>query len=280
MRTFRAKYILPALLLTATALSAGASATDMVILLSESFEDAPAATGSDTDYQWLPTGWQRIATPGITPCYTWYATGAERGLPSPPDGVCYMAIGYQSTVSQDEWLITPDISEMAAGARLAYQVHYDPTVFYGFKLDNATGEIVYTDELNYTFQVLISTDSGGSWQVLDDLAEDFKGLGYGEAMAYYDEHLSRALQRREIDLSAYAGTTARIAFRYIGRNGASMLLDDIIVTAPSAVNDISATEPTVIGGYDLAGVRIPSISSHHGIYIELLSDGTHRIVKR
>ena len=70
MRTFRAKYILPALLLTATALSAGASATDMVILLSESFEDAPAATGSDTDYQWLPTGWQRIATAGITPCYT------------------------------------------------------------------------------------------------------------------------------------------------------------------------------------------------------------------
>lgn len=282
MRTLRAKSILPALLLTATAISAAASATDTVMLLCESFEEAPAATGSgdDADYQWLPSGWQRIATPDITPCYTWYATTAVRGLPAPPDGICYMAIGYQSTVTQDEWLITPHIGEIPANARLTFQLHYDPAVIYDFKLDSSTGEIVFTDDINYTFQTLISTNDGAGWQLLTDLAADFADVSYSQALSYYDDHLATSPERQEIDLSDYAGASARLAFRYLGRNGASMLLDDITITAPSSVGDISTAAPEVIDTYSIDGIKVSSSPRRRGIYIEHLSDGSHRKVMR
>lgn len=193
----------------------------------ESFEDAKVNEQGIGDYGWLPQGWTRKSAGGLADGYSWFGCVADKSLPPAADGSHYMAIMYQSTIQQDEWLITPAITP-GADEELSFHAYMDPTAFFGFEISDT--DIIMTDELNYTFQVYVSDDGGEQWTMLHDYAEDFRGMQLEELMNYYYENnLGDAMARYSLSLGAYAGKEIKIAFRYYGCYGATMTLDAVAV---------------------------------------------------
>jgi hypothetical protein len=146
------------------------------------FEGTPASG-------WPPAGWSVIQTntdtSGSIPGF-WSSTDYDKHTGN------YAAGLWWSYDHQDEWLITPDITLTGASSGLYYLLFWT----YGWE-----GSI-YGDH----YYVKISTNGGTSWDVLLDLSDLTRGDWNAWDYPY------------EIDLSAYADETIKLAWHAIDVN--------------------------------------------------------------
>lgn len=212
----------------------------------EGFEgrpDSPAMSAQD----WLPEGWQDVSRKGNTPPtdrtrwnLTWQVTSNDYITMHNPST---LAVAYQGNAfayimadvaydghyeldEQDEWLITPTTT--ATGDDWLY-----------FKLMYNAGWTLYNrdtntfDGLNNNLQVYASTDDGENWTLIWDLAENEIKTKFSE------EELRADLSKYEteyrpvyVSIKDYLGKPTKFAFRYYGRAGQPMAMDNVAVGVP------------------------------------------------
>lgn len=156
------------------------------VLLFENFEGG----------QVPPEGWDSVVT---VPDYTWQI---EHRVGYYVDGIYSAICPWQSSQTQDEWLIAPvvDLSGYS-GASLT---------FYWY------GSTYFADRAN--LYVMASTD-GSNYAAVWEIPYDPEGDG------------SHDWTFQTVDLGAYGGSpNVYIAFRYYGKNGDSVIIDIVTLT--------------------------------------------------
>lgn len=228
------------------------------------FEGFESYEGS-TSRGWVPEGWSQesktnpphVAPEGKGTCLVWEATKGdgftfaysgtyvERVQVSMAD---FTADPITFAEQQDEWLITKAITPKT-GDYLTFQLCYSPC----FTLLNESA--MDFSSVNNILEVLVTTDDGKTWEKVWDVLDDARSYTVDEL---WDDGSSfvRPYHPMLVNISKYVGKNIKIAFRYYGINGESMMLDDVKVgeatptaaaTAPNAVFPIGLS----LDGYNL-----------------------------
>lgn len=215
---------------------------------------------------WVPEGWSQesktnpphVAPEGKGTCLVWEATKGD-GFTSAYSGTYvervqvsmadFTADPITFAEQQDEWLITKAITPKT-GDYLTFQLCYSPffTLFNESAMDFSS--------VNNILEVLVTTDDGKTWEKVWDVLDDARSYTVDEL---WDDGSSfvRPYHPMLVNISKYVGKNIKIAFRYYGINGESMMLDDIKVgeatptaaaTAPNAVFPIGLS----LDGYNLS----------------------------
>ena len=225
----------------------------------ESYEGQPSRG-------WVPEGWSQesktnpphVAPEGKGTCLVWEATKGD-GFTSAYSGTYvervqvsiadFTADPITFAEQQDEWLITKAITPKT-GDYLTFQLCYSPffTLFNESTMDFSS--------VNNILEILVTTDDGKTWEKVWDVLDDARSYTVDEL---WDDGSSfvRPYHPMLVNISKYVGKNIKIAFRYYGINGESMMLDDIKVgeatptaaaTAPNAVFPIGLS----LDGYNLS----------------------------
>ncbi len=187
--------------------SAAATQLSGDTLLNENFE---AFTGSDQS--WLPTGWTRKVTNTYTPKNTWFI-GIPEKVANSGQYVSFIEFDYDN--QSDEWLITPELTLGAQNDLIFYLLSNPSEMYFKDKYG-----VIHKDQVTATLQVMISVDGGEFTKIFDATedasysSEEFEEVGY---------------RQMHVKLHDYASKKIKIAFRYIGKGGGSMGVDDIFV---------------------------------------------------
>ena len=146
---------------------------------------------------------------------------------------------------QDEWLVTPAITNVKASNRLQFDLAYAPYYQHYFIED---GKPVFDPErISFDVEVLISVNQRSAsnnestytkvWKLSDAVKEEMAGLDLNneddarQLLSWTWHHFS-------LPMEEFAGNSnIRVAFRYKGRKGATVLLDAVRVSdlLPSAL---------------------------------------------
>ena len=214
---------------------------------------------------WVPEGWSQVSKtnpPHVAPegkgtCLVWEATKSD-GFTSAYSGTYvervqvsiadFTADPITFAEQQDEWLITKSITPKT-GDYLTFQLCYSPffTLFNESTMDFSS--------VNNILEILVTTDDGKTWEKVWDVLDDARSYTVDEL---WDDGMSfvRPYHPMLVNISKYVGKNIKIAFRYYGINGESMMLDDVKVgeatptaaaTAPNAVFPIGLS----LDGYNL-----------------------------
>lgn len=219
-----------------------------------------------TSRGWVPEGWSQesktnpphVAPEGKGTCLVWEATKGD-GFTSAYSGTYvervqvsmadFTADPITFAEQQDEWLITKAITPKT-GDYLTFQLCYSPCFTL---LDETTMKFT---AVNNILEVLVTTDDGKTWEKVWDVLDDARSYTEDEL---WDDGRSfvRPYRPMLVNISKYVGKNIKIAFRYYGINGESMMLDDVkvgeatptaAVTAPNAVFPIGLS----LEGYNLS----------------------------
>lgn len=195
-------------------------------VLSESFEGT-----------WPPEGWN-INQVNATESWKKLNLVPEFNF----DGEYVASMEYDPNLElQDEWLITPNLDlTSSSNPRLEFLTRV--SYYWGILMDT------------YDLQVQISTDNGTTWNKIWDETE----LGVPELDGWFEQHQTHQVY---LDLTEYAGGSVKIAFRYLGTDGAFAIVDAVkVICCPSPLNvsvtDINLTSVIVnweseIGQYEI-----------------------------
>lgn len=159
------------------------------------------------------------------------------------DGVTVVAPAPQ----QDEWIVSPAISGITAENYLSFDICYSPWQTHYFIEGNDT--VFDRTRSSYNVEVLVTTSTrsvsydAASYTKVFDLTEEVD-----RQLAATDMEDSEAVanllymnwRHIQIPLSDYAGKNIRVALRYKGSKGGSILVDAIRVSdlLPKAVYDL------------------------------------------
>ena len=189
----------------------------------ESFEGGTPASA------WLPDGWTRTSEPASSdPTDHWFVYSQLPMIPAPVDGTQYMAIMYSSSY-KDEWIITPEV-EVPVGTKLEFYWWSQPLNI--FKIDSQhvnynTGEFI-SQEVAASLEVLVS-ENGGEWEKIFDVADQYMGMSYSDLRnVYYGD-----MKAETVQLDQYVGKNVKFAFRYVGTDGDSFVLDAVSIDIPT-----------------------------------------------
>lgn len=222
--------------------AAAAAASDNAAF-SESFEAWDGTEG------WLPEGWS-MESKGDANLSTKAKWGVDLvpvnyGYPAPPDGNngCFINFSEEG-LAQDEWLISPTV-KVNENEMLTFWIFTQPFFYY---------DVQYVDWETYDFterhiicdiEVLVKPE-GAEWQKCWTLMEQYANTsGYDLLMAGMDFH------RQQFSLNEFAGKNVQIAFRYVGTDGDTAILDAISIALPS-LDGVCYSAPfeTLYWGYD------------------------------
>lgn len=187
--------------------------------------------------------WEATKGDGFTFAYS--GTYVERVQVSMAD---FTADPITFAEQQDEWLITKAITPKT-GDYLTFQLCYSPCFTL---LNESTMDF---SSVNNILEILVTTDDGKTWEKVWDVLDDARSYTEDEL---WDDGRSfiRPYHPMLVNISKYVGKNIKIAFRYYGINGESMMLDDVKVgeatptaaaTAPNAVFPIGLS----LDGYNL-----------------------------
>lgn len=187
--------------------------------------------------------WEATQGDGFTSAYS--GTYVERVQVSMAD---FTADPITFAEQQDEWLITKAITPKT-GDYLTFQLCYSPCFTL---LNESTMDF---SSVNNILEILVTTDDGKTWEKVWDVLDDARSYTEDEL---WDDGMSfvRPYHPMLVNISKYVGKNIKIAFRYYGINGESMMLDDVKVgeatptaaaTAPNAVFPIGLS----LDGYNL-----------------------------
>lgn len=109
--------------------------------------------------------------------------------------------------------------------------------------------------VNNILEVLVTTDDGKTWEKVWDVLDDARSYTEDEL---WDDGSSfvRPYHPMLVNISKYVGKNIKIAFRYYGINGESMMLDDVKVG--EATPTAAATAPNAVFpiGFSLEGYNL------------------------
>lgn len=179
---------------------------------------------------WIPEGWSVEHRGTCSDNFTWKPVTPDQYYPAAIDGDHYFTVSLD--VNQDEWLISPQFVP-EEDMHLSYYMSLNPLWYYDTKnIDWIKKEYTGDKVQVYTIQVLIR-QGDGEWELLRDYADEYKDYSFREIS---DLSYSSALVKQTIALDDYVGKNVSIAFRYLGTDGDSMLLDAIGVGYPTLDN--------------------------------------------
>lgn len=218
-----------------------------------------------TSRGWVPEGWSQesktnpphVAPEGKGTCLVWEATKGD-GFTSAYSGTYvervqvsiadFTADPITFAEQQDEWLITKAITPKT-GDYLTFQLCYSP--FFTL-LNESTMDF---SSVNNILEVLVTTDDGKTWEKVWDVLDDARSYTVDEL---WDDGSSfvRPYHPMLVNISKYVGKNIKIAFRYYGINGESMMLDDVKVG--EATPTAAATAPNAVFpiGFSLEGYNL------------------------
>lgn len=208
--------------------------------LSESFEDFDGESKT-----WLPEGWTRQSTEGLEYYQSWFIATKTEYAPAPADGNCYAEIIFSSN-EQDEWLITPEVIVPENGVFSFYSFFQPPFLF------DLSNDYVDWDNMVFiekhksaTLQILISVD-GGEWTLMKDVFDDYKDMSLTDLLYSIPE----AMTKMTFKLDDYTGHSVRFAFRYWGKDGDSMFIDNVKVGLPELEASYMNPNGTLFWGFN------------------------------
>ena len=185
------------------------------------FENFESYDGIQAD--WLPEGWTEQNKTGAQydpvtgKNKTWYVQGYTTGT---TDGRYYAWINFDSEKEQDEWLISPSFVP-GPNEHLFFDLHYSPFYMYYRNVERGVWDFNF-DDPTVTMQVYVSNDNGTNWNLLWD--------AHNTTDVYTEANINNytgGWRELFVSLSNYAGRSIKVAFRYVGKNGDSMALDNI-----------------------------------------------------
>ncbi|MDE7119890.1 MAG: choice-of-anchor J domain-containing protein, partial [Muribaculaceae bacterium] len=137
--------------------------------------------------------------------------------------------GYHEPDFQDEWLVTPTITPQTEDW-LYFKLNYSPAwAVYS----NTVGDF---SARNNDLEVYVTTDDGQTWVKLWNLIDDEVKPNYTEEELRADLiNLYRNYVPIYINLKDYVGSNVKLAFRFFGRMGQGMALDNVAVGVPMPV---------------------------------------------
>jgi len=184
-----------------------------------------------TTKDWIPTNWTElnktttkyVTGDSLNP--TW-AVNTENEYTVPTVGSSMAWVDYdQDSKSQDVWLVSPAFTPVS-GDNISFDFFYNPFWMYVDWNASTDTETIYNfTKANATMQLYITIDNGVNWTKLWDAID---GAGQFNTANIEDWYLSygdwNTIQK---SLAAYVGKSVKIAFRYVGKDGDSMGLDNI-----------------------------------------------------
>lgn len=219
----------------------------------EGFEERPAGFGNYSD-NWLPDGWTKFSNAGTTiPTdntrhnLLWrVTTNDDKNVAlvidaSAYEGNCFAHIiadvayetgqGYHEPDFQDEWLVTPAVTPVNEDW-LYFKLHYNPG-WMVYNRDNNDFSARNTD-----MEVYVTTDDGANWVKLWNLIDNEITPGYTQeelraSLSAYGNQLG--YRPIYVNLADYVGQQVKIAFRFFGRMGHGVALDNVAVGVPMPV---------------------------------------------
>lgn len=231
--------------------------------LYEGFEDYDGESRG-----WIPTGWSQVSK--TDPAHTvvedgtsliWEGIIGDTYTPAnsgeAAERIQVSVMDYETFApaeEQDEWLITPAVN-VKSGDYLCFELNYSPA----FTLLN-TETFDFTAE-NNILEVQVSVDDGATWAKIWDVLPHAKSFTEDEL---WDDAMSfiRSYYPMAVNLEEFAGQNVKFAFRYVGIDGESMILDDVFVGAP--VPDATVTAPSSVFqiGYSQEGYALTDASGN------------------
>lgn len=202
---------------------------------------------------WLPEGWNEFSKiaghknypdiPGASDVhgpeewdYTWCTKPSSELYGRTPYGSAYAhvmthnwSVGQDQTPKEsDEWLVTPTIT-VQDGDVLSFATCFNP--YLTIRPDNEAKPTAKTNVL----EVRISVDGGNNWS--DALWDSYQASlemsvdELIESIVSYD--WVHKFRMYFIDIDPYYGKDVKIAFRYYGKGGADISLDEVAVGIPT-----------------------------------------------
>lgn len=156
---------------------------------------------------------------------------------------------------QNEWLVSKLVTTKVTDNNfLVFDLAYMPyTLHYFETYENGKHDsFIDKEKLAYDVEVLISKNQRqpsnseavytSVWKLSEEVAPLFENLKSGDEINENNELMSFEWKHFEIPLKDFAGTNIRVAFRYKGKNGGTILLDNVRVSdlLPVAKYDIPA----------------------------------------
>lgn len=193
------------------------------ISLSEGFE------GSNGSASWQPAGWT-IESKGepfeSEYIEVWCVSTASAYNPS-ANGTYYEGINF-STKYKDEWLITPEVT-LTDYPNLYYYAYVSPVFL--FNLNNVDWDALeFTKkEVAANLEVLVKASDETEWTKVKDYYDEYKDYSLSELLEISNEEL----EKFSIDLKKWAGKKVKVAFRYVGTDGNTMFVDDVMLSNPA-----------------------------------------------
>lgn len=225
--------------------AAGRAATPEGYVLFEGFED-----WDGENQTWTPEGWTVDMKGEVEREFSWTpVTPNPSLLPSAPEGQYYYGITANYEQQQDEWLISPSV-EIEDGMIASFHVFFNPVFLFMIDNDHVDFEkmeFIAEREVAATLQLMARAEGEDEWVKVFDIVDEYTDMPLIDL--YYEQMTT--LQRRQADLSAFAGKKINLALRYIGKDGDSMFVDAFGVGYPRLEN-ISYLEPysTLYWGFD------------------------------
>ena len=193
-----------------------------------------------TTYDWIPEGWTDVSkvnppnTPpadrGINP--TWQVESPSWDVSIDGNYFARIANHYYTDKEtntivnkpQDEWLITPAMTLTEQNWLYFYLCYHPGWVFFDSKNYTFTS-------LNNVMEVHVSADDGATWDKLWSCLEDAQKYSTNELWSSLASITGTWIPVR-LSLEKYSGKTVKIAFRYVGNCGESMVIDAVAVRQP------------------------------------------------
>ena len=217
---------------------------------------------------WVPTGWSQVSKTDPAhavvedgTCLIWEGITGDSWTPAnsgeAAERIQVSVMDYDTFApaeEQDEWLITPAVN-VKSGDYLCFELNYSPAFTL---LDVDTFE--FTAE-NNILEVQVSVDNGETWNKIWDVLPHAKSFTedelWDDAMSYIRGYYPMA-----VNLDQLAGQNVKFAFRYVGINGESMILDDVFVGAPTPEASITAPSSVFQIGYSKEGYVLTDASGN------------------
>ncbi len=235
----------------------------------DSFEDWDGQTVpfiSTVKNKWSTKSNIKNITPYVNDglCPTWTTLGGDGYyVPYAKDGELMLVCTYGGEVyadnnhtvvmvqapQQDEWIVSPAITKLAKTNYLSFDICYSPWNTHYFI--EGTDSIFDMKRVAYDMEVLITTKAGTASYNAEDYTTVYKlseevDKAIGNINTDNKEEAASLMYMNwhhvQIPLDKYAGNDIRIAFRYTGTKGGSVLIDAIRVSdlLPVANYDVPA----------------------------------------
>ena len=251
---------------------------------------------------WIPGDWSEINTPENVPTddqlahninMTWLvyeSSNFYQDMTTDGTKEAFIHFGYKddtyglTAAAQDEWLVSPEVT-LASNETLHFLLQADYMNVYNCNdFDWSTATWPNEREVVNTLKIMVTENDGKNWTEVWDLAKNVTDK-LTDRECYDASDLK--IRPQAVDLSAYAGKTVKVAFRYwrvgIDWTGNSMIVDGVTISHPSpaGIENVKAngSQNAAAEYFTVNGMRVSNVKpATKGLYIERKNGVARKVV--